>query len=264
MSIIVLILYFFAGAIWGSFLGVIVERLNWRKGKWHLDLLSPSHCKYCKHKLSALDLIPIFSFLALKGKCHYCQKPIGWQILLVEIYSGLIFVLSYISFFDGLASWPSLALGIILGSVLGIIIFYDAKSQLIPDPLILILILLSFIRIIFNLAPKFYSQSNLWQPILGSLIICAFLFLIYFFTRGKGMGLGDAKLGLALGLFLSIKLSVLLIWLAFIFGGIIALIILILRLKKASDRIAFAPFLIISFLIIYFLPGVVNWFSILW
>jgi prepilin signal peptidase PulO-like enzyme (type II secretory pathway) len=258
--LIILIIFFLAGTIWGSFLGVIIERLYWSKNKWHLDLFSPSHCEHCQHKLSAIDLVPIFSFLGQKGKCRYCKKSINWRIFLVEILTGLIFALAYFNFSFSL----NFVFAIILASILIIILFYDIKEQLVPDPLILILFLVFLIKIIFDLAPIFYTQINFWQPVLGALIITSFFALIYAVTRGKGMGLGDLKLGLTLGLFLGIKMSILLLWLTFFVGGTVGLIILVLKLKKAKDRIAFAPFLIFAFMIIYFLPSVVNWFSSLW
>ena len=239
---------------------MIIERLKWRKNHWHLDLFTPSHCQNCNHKLQAKDLIPIFSFLILRGKCRYCRKPISARIFLIEILTGLIFAGAFFS----LGFNVSAIFAIILGSILAIIFFYDAKSQLIPDPLILILLVLFLIKIIFNFNPVFYSQAVFWQPILGGLVMFAFFFFIYLVTRGKGMGLGDAKLGLVLGLFIGVKFSILLLWLSFALGGSVGLFILILRLKKGADRIAFAPFLVISFLFIYFLPSLFKWFAILW
>lgn len=244
--------------IWGSFLGVIIERLNWKKSKWELDIITNSHCLYCGHKLGIKDLIPFFSFIVLVGKCRYCKKSIGWTTFLIEIFSGLLFVIAHLSFnFNA-----SFILAIILGSVLSIILFYDLKHQLVPDPLILILGLIFLIKLIFNLIPIFYMQNNFWQPILGGLIVAGFFFLIYFITHGKGMGLGDAKLGLILGLFLGVKLSIFMLWLAFLIGAIFAVIMLILKLKKRTDKIAFAPFLILAFLAIYFLPSLVNFISV--
>jgi leader peptidase (prepilin peptidase)/N-methyltransferase len=260
LLILFLVIYLLAGLIWGSFLGVIIERLIWKKDGWHLDLFSPSHCLNCGHKLNPSDLVPIVSFLGLKGKCRYCQKPIGWKILLVEIFTGLVFVLSYLAFNF---NW-SFILAVVLGSILLIIFFYDSEHQLIPDPLILILFLLFIVKFIFNLAPHFYSSLNFWQPIIGGLIAAGFFLLVYLVTRGRGMGLGDVKLGLVLGLFLGIKLSIFMLWLAFFVGAILAAIMLISKLKKRTDKIAFAPFLVIGFLAIYFLPSVVNFVSTMW
>ncbi|MDD3773971.1 MAG: prepilin peptidase [Patescibacteria group bacterium] len=256
---IILVFYFLAGIIWGSFLGVIVERLIYQKNKWQLDLFSRSHCLSCGHQLGLIDLTPLFSFIVLKGKCRYCQKPISWIVFLVEIYSGILFISSYFAFGFNL----NFIFAVVLGSVLGIILFYDLKANLVPDPLILILGLLFIVKLIFNLEPYFFDLSSFWQPILGALISASFFFLIHFLTRGRGMGLGDAKLGLVLGLFLGVKLSFFMLWLAFLIGAVFAIIMLILKLKKRTDTIAFAPFLVVAFLIIYFLPSLAEIISTL-
>jgi len=258
MNCIILFIIFFLGSIWGSFLGVIIERLVWQKGKWRLDLISSSHCLHCEKKLAWFDLIPIFSFIILGGKCRYCQKKIGYLPILIEVLSGLLFVGTFLIFGLSAAS----VFNFFLGSILLIIFLFDIKKQLVPDPLILLLFLLAIIKIIFNLAPVFFTL-NLWNPLIGGLAALTFFLLLYFITRGKGMGLGDAKLGFVLGLFLGFKLSLFMLWFSFVLGAMLAIPLLLFGLKQKSDKIAFAPFLILSFLLIYFLPQAKVWIDAL-
>ena len=94
-----LLIAFVSGIIWGSFLEVVVSRLKFVSHKGlRLNLGGHSFCSYCRHRLYAQDLVPLISFLLLGGKCRYCQQPIGWRVLLIELFSGLVFALSFWQF----------------------------------------------------------------------------------------------------------------------------------------------------------------------
>src|SRR5258708_37734623 len=93
-------LLFIFGTVVGSFLGVVIDRLP--RGKTIVK--GRSHCDHCKHTLSALDLIPLVSFLVLRGKCRYCHSSIGWNTFFIECITGLLFVITFLfaqSVFEG-------------------------------------------------------------------------------------------------------------------------------------------------------------------
>jgi len=247
---IIFILLFVIGVCWGSFLGTIVYRLKLDKKGWTLNLGGYSKCNYCGHRLFVRDLIPILSFVALRGKCRYCKHPINLDLFLIEFFSGIIFILSFWAFYFSFSFFLSLA----IWSLLLIIFFYDLKNQLIPDPLVFLLLGFFLLKFILKLDPSFYSFLNYKESLLGAILLFLFFFLLNYFSKGKLMGLGDAKFSLFFGLFLGFKYSFIFLWLSFVIGGLVAFLALVLKLKKRKDRIAFAPFLIFSFFLLYFFP----------
>lgn len=199
------------------------------------------------------------SFLVLKGKCRYCQKPINSSILLIEIFSGLIFALSFWAFYS-ISIWIFF-FSLILWSIVLIIFFYDLEKKLIPDPLILFLLFLFIFKFFLKFEPNFYSALNYKEALLGAAFLFLFFYLINYFSQGVFMGLGDAKIAIFFGLFLGLKYSLIFLWLSFLVGGLVAFFLLILKLKKRKDEIALAPFLIFTFFLFYFFPQIREFFS---
>ena len=135
---------FVLGTICGSFLNCVIYRLEVSKS----FLKGRSYCPHCKHILSWQDLIPIFSFIFLKGKCRYCQKPISWQYPLVELATGILFIWTYLSYDRDLSM--SLIFYLIFACFLIIIFVYDLKHYLIPDKVIYPAIVLAFLYNIYQ------------------------------------------------------------------------------------------------------------------
>lgn len=255
------------------------------------SFLGRSFCTHCKKTLNWFDLIPIFSYLLLKGRCRYCQKGISWEYPAVELTSGIL--IGFL-FFQSYSSLPPLSdpLKLILVSleltfktffitILLSLFLTDFKKMLIPDRIILPAIIISIIYLIVltlykigylyiylhnhpigkYLLPPYstYFQGQVFSRIsdlvihLGSgLILAAFFLLLIILTKGKGMGGGDVKLGLFMGIGMGGINSVIATTLSFLIGALFAILLIILGKKTFASVIPFGPFLVIGSLIALF------------
>lgn len=191
-----------------------------------------SFCPHCRHTLSALDLIPVVSYLVLGGKCRYCHKPIHWQYPVVELAAGVL---------CGIAAWrfgaqidtPIVALYFI---GLLFIFLYDLKYQLILDS-----VTLPFMPIVFVLSlVRGYTWSDL---LLGAAFGGGFFAFQYVVSRGKWIGGGDIRLGVLLGFMLGFRVTVLALFLAYIVGACVAVYLLIAKRADLQSKVAFGTFL---------------------
>lgn len=234
MTIVILFVF---GAIFGSFLNVWGLRLN--SG---MTLQGRSHCPSCNKKLSFLELVPIVSYIALWGRCRTCRARIPIQYLLVEILTGLIFV-----------SLPLVYLPVF--SLFIVIVIYDVRHKIIPDTLVYTAILLSFVY-------RWLSTGTTLDWLVGP-ILFSFFALIWFLSRGRAMGFGDAKLVLAVGLLLGAIQGFSAIVLSFWIGALYGILLMASRflpLLSGSKKITiidqarigmkselpFAPFIILG------------------
>ena len=256
MTIIWCIFLAIIGAALGSFVGAMTYRmkkkLNWVSGR--------SMCEHCKHQLNALDLVPIFSWLFLHGKCRYCGKKIGWSAPVLEISVAAVFVISYLFWpfgqfvrSDGLTViCPGQILFFIVWLLIVIILtallVYDAKWRLLPDKLIVPLIGLSLVFAVVNylFVQHLGFGEFLLTVLLGMLPIAGVYGLLYLISRGKWVGLGDVKLGLAIGLLLNWPGGLLVLFGANLLGTLAILPQLIRKKLKPSSQIPFGPYLIVA------------------
>ena len=182
------ILFFVFGTIVGSFLNVVINRLEIKES----IIRRRSYCLFCKKTLNWYELIPILSFFLQKRKCRKCKNIIASQYPLVEIATGLIFVL--ILNFQFTVSTIFLLL---ISCFLIIIFVYDLKHYLVLDKIIYPAIVLVFL---YNL---FYSLFIV-HYLLAGLIGGGFFLFIVLMSRGKWMGMGDVKIGVLMGLLLGL------------------------------------------------------------
>ncbi|TYT20970.1 prepilin peptidase [Dictyoglomus thermophilum] len=240
LKIILTFWFFLLGSAVGSFLNVVIYRLPRRES----IIFPPSHCPSCGHKLSAKDLIPILSYILLKGRCRYCGARISWRYPAVEFITGISYAILFWIYGFSLFIFKSL----ILISMLIPIFFIDLENMLIPD-------VISIPGIVVGLLFSFW-EGNLVQGVLGSLIFGGILLLIYvvalLILKEEGMGQGDIKLGFMLGSFLGLKLSLFAIFLSYLIGGIFSIFVIVLRSKNLKTAIPFGPFLITGALISLF------------
>lgn len=238
-------LLFVLGACVGSFLGVVLYRL--RRGGSALS--GRSVCDHCGRKIAWYDNIPLLSFAYLLGKCRRCKKTINPEYPLIELIIGIEFVWIYwllkinFNFFNWIEGWYSLALlayWLVLFSGMIAIAIYDLKFRLIPDQVLLPLIVVAFGRLFV---------SNQWSVVPVAFGSMAFLWLLHWITRGKGMGWGDVKLGFLLGLVLGWPLITVAYFLAFLTGALAGVILIIIRRKSLKTKIAFGPFLALGMVI---------------
>jgi len=272
-KIIFYVVIFIFGSVVGSFLNCLIYRLKTKES----FLKGRSFCPYCKHTLTWRDLIPIFSFLLLKGKCRYCQKKISPQYPLVELASGVLFVLILIYFpqtyFPQTYFPQTLPIRIILAmakiirmgyflaitSFLIVIFVYDLKHFIIPDKVVFPAII---IALFYNLFRCFYNSSSLCLYTLYAAFGAAGFFLsIVLISRGKWMGLGDVKLAFLMGLFLGFPKILVALFLAFLIGAIIGIGLILTKRKTFGSEVPFGPFLVTgTFIALFWGKEIVRWY----
>ncbi|OHW62691.1 type 4 prepilin-like protein leader peptide-processing enzyme [Andreesenia angusta] len=220
------------GLLLGSFLNVCIYRIPKKQSISY----PPSNCQSCNTRLRAWDLVPVFSYLMLRGKCRYCGAPVSIRYPIVELLNPALYVLVYWKFgfsVEGL----SYAL---LFSILVVISYIDYDHKIIPDGLNIAIALL---WVLYSGA-RFATGENLYfmDSALGFIIGGGFYLLVALITAGA-MGGGDIKFMAVLGLFLGVKYSLLSIFLTFIIGGVVSVALIALKLKGRKDEIPFGPFI---------------------
>ena len=241
MNKMYLIIFYIFGAIISSFLCVVGIRLpkkeDFVKGK--------SKCDNCGHELKFYELIPIFSYLFLGGKCRKCKNQISVLIPICEIIGGLLASVSFYRFGFSV----ELVFALLIASLFLIVLVSDVNYFIIPDEIILVY---SVLFLVLQLA------NGGVRNLLYHLCVAVFLFFIMYLTmllgeflfKKESLGGGDVKLLFLFGLVLDPLGGVLTIFL----GSMIALpISLIVLVKNKTNMIPFGPFLVLAFLVIYFL-----------
>lgn len=261
MAIEYLIIVFVFGLIFGSFLNCLVCRLSKNEG----FLRGSSYCPHCRHDLSFFDLIPLFSFIFLKGKCRYCGKKISWQYPLAELATAGLFLLVYIKFgtMTSLFSFDALQFLFYLVVICFFIIIFlfDLKYYIIPDEVIYPAIIISLSWIIYLFFVGLIDKTEALYFIFSALGSSLFFFLIWFFSRGQAMGFGDVKLALFLGLVLGWPNIITGLFLGFFFGAIIGLMLISMKKKGFKSEVPFGPFLVAGALIsIFWGERILNWY----
>ena len=240
MSYLIIIFLFILGAIMGSFFAVVATRVPKNE-----SIISPrSHCEFCNHVLSYIELIPIFSYIYQKGKCRNCGKKLSLSYLATELASGILFVLSYLKFGFSL----SFFLCIILSSLVIIIFVSDMKYMIILDsPLIISAILIIFFRFIFQ-----GFTTTLSFLIDGTLtLLCIFYIgkLGNLFFKRESLGGGDIKLAFIMGLALGFPMAMI----SFVLSTFLALPYAITCMfLNLGHEVPFGPFLGSSLWIVFF------------
>ena len=247
------IIVFVFGLIVGSFLNCVIYRLE----QGSSFLRGRSFCPYCKHVLSWLDLIPVISFLILKGKCRYCQKPISVQYPLVELATAAIFL--FIFFLPNIypiGQFISMLFYLVISSFLIIIFVYDLKHYLIPDKIIYPAIAAALIyNLLMSDIPR---MSDILMSAFGA---AAFFLAIVLVSRGKWMGVGDIKLAFFMGLLLGWPNILTALFLAFFIGAIMGLGLILSGKKTLKSEVPFGPFLVAgTFLAMFWGSEIVNWY----
>lgn len=207
-----------------------------------------SVCLHCGHELKWYDLVPLFSWLSLGGKCRYCRKPIGSFEPLIEIGLALFFVISFLAWPAPLSDGFEIArfvIWLIAGTGLAILFAYDAKWFLLPDVITFPLIGLGFVNALLVIIHSTSPQLSAINVAGSCLVLSGLYYLIYVLSGKKWVGFGDVKLGLALGLLLADwRLALLALFLANLIGTIIILPFLLTRKLAKGAHIPFGPLLI--------------------
>jgi len=211
-------------------------------------------CPYCEHTLSAVDLIPVLSWLLLRGKCRYCHRRISLQYPLIELLTASLFVLSYHVWPYGfdlqgdvlLITWLVLLVGLIS------LMLYDFKWMLLPDRLVYPLLAYWAFVTIFLAIVGGNAVDILLGAVLGMLVCGGIFWALFQVSKGKWIGGGDVKLGFLLGMVTGgfIK-GFMVIFGASVLGSAVALPLLATKKFNRSSRIPFGPFLIAAAIIVF-------------
>lgn len=246
MEIVWLVLFFLYGIIFGSFFNVVGLRVP----KKESIVSPPSHCTNCDRKLGPKDLIPVFSYIFLKGKCRKCGTKISPVYPIIEFLTGTLFAFAFYQLGFSL----ELLIAILFISMLVIITVSDVAYMLIPDKVLLpFAITLLVLRLVIPLSPW-------WDSLLGAVIGFGVLFLIAVVSKG-GMGGGDIKLFFVLGLVLGIANTLLTLFLASVIGSIAGIYILKKTGKGRKTPIPFGPSIALAAIIAYFFGAdFVDWY----
>lgn len=246
MDALLAVIFTLLGISIGSFLNVCIDRLPAKR-----SLFFPrSGCDACNHSLNGVDLIPVISYLWLRGKCRYCQAKIPLRVLMVEVFTGALFLIAFLKFgmtaqFAAAAFWFCVFL---------VIIFIDWEHQLILNRItypaaIAALVILGIDSLLKE--PIFYP-GRIYFPepaILSGVIsgaILLFIFLLIILISPRSMGMGDAKLVTLIGLVTGFPLVIFGALIGVVIGGIVAIVLLASKLKGRKDVIAYGTFLAIG------------------
>lgn len=277
LSWMVVVLLFLLGASIGSFLNVIIYRLPRAESL----VFPPSHCLSCGARLTFIDLIPVFSYLLLRGRCRHCGKRFSIRCMLVEAAAGLLAI--GCAYFFGLTAY---ALGVFIAACALVVIFFiDLDHMIIPDELTAVVAIVGLAFDGYRLAVLGCDQAVKFAESIGSqqyliylprslvgLVMAGGLFLFIAWLsqavfKKPAMGMGDVKLAAAMGailgpgyLFLSYFV------LSILIGAIVSVLLIVLRLRRRRDYVPFGPMMAIAGLIMLLwgdlvAPWILHWYS---
>ncbi len=224
-----------------------------------------SMCPHCHHELAIFDLIPVISWVLLRGKCRYCDKPISWQYPVVELLLMSLFVVSFLLWPMGFNSLGQFSFVIWLAILTGFVALavYDLKWFLLPDRIVYPLIGLAIFEVLWKATFFGEGWNVITQAFWAVLAIAGTFYLIYVVSNGKWIGFGDVKLAIVLGLIVANPFrALLIIFIASIIGSVIATPLLLRGKAKMSSQIPFGPYLLTAVvLVVIFGNDFVNWYN---
>lgn len=241
-----LLILFILGSAVGSFLNVCIHRLP----RGESIVFPPSHCPNCNSAIKVLDLVPLFGYFFLDGKCRDCKQPISPRYPMVELLSGIAFPVVWL--FSG-ADFFSFILQIIFILLCLLIFFTDLEQQLIPDGAWII-------GIIAGLSYNF-NWSAVAGMLLGFFLLFSIGWLGKWWYKKEAMGEGDYFIGAFLGAFLGWQGVLLSIFAAYLIAAAVAVVLLLSKKSKFGEYIPFGPALVGGGIIAFFFgPAVIKWY----
>lgn len=232
----VLIFLFGIGLAAGSFLNVVILRFGYSESPQ-----ARSHCMACGAQIHASDLVPVLSFIILKGKCRACGSALSRQYPLVEVSTALLFVLAFISVPPVLTLWSLLSFVALLVFLAGLValVVYDVRHTLVPMPFVWLLVFSATAASILQSISS-GSLDPLIDSAEGAFALFGFFFLVYAVTRGRGMGLGDAyvagAVGILLGLIRGIEAVMFAVWIGTAFYLLVMAVSSLLKRLRLFGR----------------------------
>jgi leader peptidase (prepilin peptidase) / N-methyltransferase len=242
---------FSLGTMIGSFLNVIIYRSvigeSWVRGR--------SKCESCRKQLKWFDNIPLLSYMMIRGKCRYCQVSLSLSHPVIEFMTGVLFVWWFWAgfVFFRLTQHPFTviqpAFWLIVGLCLVVIFFADIRYMIIPDEAVILLTILTLLYRVGLTLFGVMQPIDFLKTILGCVLVWSFFFAIWWLTRGRGMGFGDVKFTVPFALLLGWPNVFLGTFLAFCFGALVGVGLMLLGKKTIRQAVPFGPFLVVSTLV---------------
>lgn len=274
---VIIVVLIVLGLALGSFVNALVWRIHeqaelsekkasQKRQKYAKDLsivTGRSMCIHCHHQLAIKDLIPLASWLWLRGKCRYCQQPIGWQYPLVEGLTAGLFIFSY-------TFWPVVFHGAGLVEFLCWLAFltgfmalgvYDLKWYLLPNRIVYPLLVLALIQVLIVFGIFHTGSGMLLGSVWGALVGGGLFWMLFQVSKGKWIGGGDVKLGALLGLLIGGPVaSALLIFVASLAGSAVSLPLIASGKIKRTSLVPFGPFLLLAAIVMrLFGASLISW-----
>ncbi len=258
------IVIFVFGCFIGSFLNVLIWRLP-----QDLKPTGRSFCPHCKHQLNSLDLVPVLSFVVFGGKCRYCKQNISWRYPAIEVATGSLFLLTFLlllypvtttdTTFVITATQLAFALAVIV-----VVFVIDLEHYLILNKVVLpatVVVLLFSLGLDIAHGSLLQRNSYLLQSVLGAVVGFLPFYLLWKISKGKWIGLGDAKYGLFLGALFGFPLVLLNYMLACFLGTLFAIPLLATGRKHLSSKLPLGTFLsVAAILVLWFGIDILNWY----
>jgi leader peptidase (prepilin peptidase)/N-methyltransferase len=246
MTVALIIFSGLLGLIVGSFLNVCIDRLPAKKSLAY----PPSHCDACQHPLQILDLIPVVSYLWLRGKCRYCGAKIPQRLPWVELSTGILFAFLFWRY-ELTWEFPLIAF---YSCILLVLALIDLQHKLILNVIVYPAAIIAFI------VGFFIPDFDVYKGVLGGAIGFAILMLPALISR-RGMGWGDVKMAGLIGLMTGYPRVIAGLFLGILSGGLIAITLLIFRRKSRKDAIPFGPFLALgAFIALIYGQEIIDWY----
>lgn len=267
--------------VFGLCLGSFVNALVWRLREQELQAIKKkpdaeyatklsitrgrSMCPHCKHELAATDLIPVLSWLALRGKCRYCAKPIAAEYPLVELSTAAAFAASYVWWPTEITGieWVQFVLWLSALVALMALLVYDVHYKLLPDRIMAVVGALGGVYVVIAITQASEPLQQLLATILAVAVGGGIFYGLFQISDGKWIGGGDVKLGWVIGLFVgSPALSFLVIFVASLLGTAASLPLLVSKRLSRASTIPFGPYLIVATVIaMLFGQVILDWYQ---
>lgn len=221
-------------------------------------------CPHCRHGLAWYDLLPVVSWLSLKGQCRYCHKPISWQYPLVEMATATLFILSYAVWPYGWGIAGALQFALWLMALVGMIalVVYDLRWMLLPNRMVAVLCGLAGVHVMVRVGTGGFGE--LMAAFWGVVCIAGLFYALFTVSDGKWIGGGDVKLAVALGLMVGGPVNAsMVIFLASLFGSIVGVPLVLLQNKGLKAKVPFGPFLMFATVTVYlYASTIVDWYKL--
>jgi len=255
MEAFLIFLFFLLGLEIGSFLNVCIDRLP----RGESIVSPPSHCEACGHRLAAKDLIPLFSYLWLRGKCRFCGNSIPRKLFYVELVSGVIYAFLYWKY--GLT--PELGAMVFYAALFTIIFMVDLEKNVILNKIVYPAMAIAVILGVLGIQPELpqWPVEGIANVAMGGGVGFLFFFVLAVASRG-GMGWGDVKLAGLIGLATGFPMVLVAIVLGAGLGAIVGVVLMAAKKKGMKSRIPFGPFLSVATMItLIWGSDMLNWYA---